>query len=104
MTFPVSESSSPFVAASPLPTAGITGGEPRFSVHPPDPGSESAWREVLGLWLSWNEAHEQVDARMFKAGENLHELESLLDRADEMRFEAVRRSKLLLAASLRQAG
>ncbi|MGD9647721.1 MAG: hypothetical protein AB7U73_18560 [Pirellulales bacterium] len=59
---------------------------------------------MLRLWLSWNEAHEQVDARMFKAGENLHELESLLDRADELRFEAVQRSKALLAGNQRPSG
>ena len=68
-----------------------------------DPGIELAWREILRLWLTWNEVHEQVGARMFKSGENLQELEDLLDHADQLRFEAVRRSKSVLAGGLRQA-
>jgi len=68
-----------------------------------DPGIELAWRDILRLWLTWNEVHEQVGARMFKSGENLQELEDLLDHADQLRFEAVRRSKSLLAGGLRQA-
>ena len=68
-----------------------------------NPGGELAWRDILRLWLTWNEVHEQVGARMFKSGENLQELEDLLDRADQLRFEAVRRSKSLLTGSRRQA-
>lgn len=103
MSVPTSDSSSSFVVPSPLPTAASE--EPRFRLAPaPGPAGDAAWRDVLRLWLSWNEAHEQVDARMFKAGENLHELESLLDRADELRFEAVQRSKALLAGNQRPSG
>lgn len=68
-----------------------------------DPASEHAWRDILRLWLTWNEVHEQVGARMFKSGENLQELEDLLDHADQLRFEAVRRSKSLLTGSRRSA-
>jgi hypothetical protein len=66
-----------------------------------DPASEPAWREILRLWLTWNEVHEQVGARMFKSGENLQELEDLLDHADQLRFEAIRRSKSLLTGGRR---
>jgi len=68
-----------------------------------NPATEVAWRDILRLWLTWNEVHEQVGARMFKIGENLHELEDLLDHADQLRFEAVRRSKSLLTGNPRQS-
>jgi hypothetical protein len=67
------------------------------------PANEAAWRDILRLWLTWNEVHEQVGARMFKSGENLQELEDLLDHADQLRFEAVRRSKSLLTGKPRQS-
>lgn len=82
-------------------------GEPSSSPSQPrgqaDPVSEPAWRDILRLWLTWNEVNEQVGARMFKSGENLQELEDLLDHADQLRFEAVRRAKALLSAGPRQA-
>ena len=98
MSVPATHSTSPLIGSLPLPAMDFGAGSRCAGV--PD----ESWRDVLELWLSWNEAHEQVQARMFKAGENLHELECLLDRADEIRFEAVRRSKALLATKQRRAG
>jgi hypothetical protein len=75
---------------------------PGSSPSQPRGQADPVWRDILRLWLTWNEVHEQVGARMFKSGENLQELEDLLDHADQLRFEAVRRSKALLSAGSRQ--
>ncbi|MBX9792129.1 MAG: hypothetical protein K2Y37_24660 [Pirellulales bacterium] len=98
MTLSTTPSASPITGPFPLPATEFAAVGSSADVP------EECWRDILELWLSWNETHDQVQARMFKAGENLHELECLLDRADEMRFEAVRRSKALLATKTRRAG
>lgn len=53
-------------------------------------------REVLAMWLRWNEASQQVTERMFNQRDNPDKLQELLDDLDRLRREAVTASQQLL--------
>jgi hypothetical protein len=53
-------------------------------------------REVLTLWLRWNEASQQVTDRIFNNRDNPAKLQELLDDVDRIRQEAVSASQQLL--------
>ena len=55
-------------------------------------------REVLQMWLRWNDASRHVTERMFKERENPEKLQALLDDLDRLRREAVTASQQLLKA------
>lgn len=63
--------------------------EPRLSM--------AAWREALRLWLTWNRAHEQATARLFKLGEDPRQVEATLDQLDQLRAQAIALSEQVLA-------
>jgi len=54
------------------------------------------WQEALQRWLQWNEAYEELTARMFQAKDDLERLEALADQLDGVRQEAVAASRALL--------
>ena len=56
----------------------------------------ASWNRVIGMWLQWSSAYEQVSGRLFEDGENAQKLEALLDEMDQLRLEAVELSEGLL--------
>lgn len=93
--------STPSRGPSPsLPASGdlsTEAAEPRSSM--------AAWREALRLWLTWNRAHEQATARLFKLGEDPQQVEATLDQLDQLRAQAIALSEQVLAeAAAEQAG
>jgi hypothetical protein len=60
-------------------------------------GEDAAtWNRVIGMWLEWSAAYEEVAGRMFEDGEDNGKLEALLDEMDQLRLEAVELSEGLL--------
>ncbi|HVA48604.1 MAG TPA: hypothetical protein VNH11_19720 [Pirellulales bacterium] len=57
---------------------------------------EARCREVLQMWLRWNEASQQVTELMFRERENPEKLREMLDDLDRQRLEAVTASRQLL--------
>jgi len=53
-------------------------------------------REVLAMWLRWDEASQQITERMFNERSNPDKLQALLDDLDRLRREAVTASQQLL--------
>ncbi len=62
-----------------------------------DPERSEQCRQVLRLWLRWNEAHERLCEEMYQARRDMRALEDKLDQLDLLRQQAVRLSKALLA-------
>jgi hypothetical protein len=58
-------------------------------------------REVLQLWLRWNEESQQLTARMFAERDNSDKLQQMLDDVDRLRMEAVAASQEILKEDLR---
>jgi hypothetical protein len=58
-------------------------------------------REVLALWLQWNDAHEQATQAMFEAAGDPGQVEQLMDQLDVMRRQAVEASRKILDAPRR---
>ena len=56
----------------------------------------ASWNRVIGMWLQWSSAYEEVSGRLFEDGEDAHKLEALLDEMDQLRLEAVELSEGLL--------
>lgn len=61
-----------------------------------DTDDSAPWNRVIGMWLQWSTAYEQVSGRLFEDGENAQKLEALLDEMDQLRLEAVELSEGLL--------
>ena len=61
-----------------------------------DADEAARWNQVLGMWLQWSTAYEEVAGRMFEEGENAEKLEALLDELDQLRLDAVELSEGLL--------
>ena len=58
--------------------------------------SAKAWRDALGLWLQWNQAHEQITRALFDNGKPDQQLEDVMDHLDRMRKKAVELSEGLI--------
>lgn len=74
-------------------------GKPATGVATADEGISELqlrWRDALVLWLQWNRAYEHVTQHMFDARQDLSELQTLMDRADRLRSEAIALSRELL--------
>ena len=56
----------------------------------------ASWNRVIGMWLQWSSAYEEVSGKLFEDGEDAHKLEALLDEMDQLRLEAVELSEGLL--------
>lgn len=54
-------------------------------------------REVLEMWLRWDEEQRQLTERMFAAGRNQHEIEQLLDECEVLRRAAAEATRAVLA-------
>jgi hypothetical protein len=61
-----------------------------------DADEAARWNQVLGMWLQWSTAYEEVAGRMFEEGEDAEKLEALLDEIDQLRLDAVELSEGLL--------
>lgn len=57
------------------------------------------WQEALRRWLEWNEAYEQLTARLFQAKDDPARLESLADQLEDLRQAIVAASRELLQAA-----
>ena len=64
--------------------------------HPDDEEGTTALSRVIGMWLQWSSAYEEVSGRMFQEGEDTQKLEAMLDEMDQLRLEAVELSEDLL--------
>ena len=62
----------------------------------PDEEGTTALSRVIGMWLQWSSAYEEVSGRMFQEGEDTQKLEAMLDEMDQLRLEAVELSEDLL--------
>lgn len=51
---------------------------------------------VLGMWLEWNEAYQDLTRRMYEDRTDFHQLEIMADQLDEMRLKAVEETQKLL--------
>jgi len=56
----------------------------------------ASWNRVIGMWLQWSTAYEEVAGRLFEEGEDTEKLEALLDEMDQLRLDAVELSEGLL--------
>lgn len=76
--------------------------QPVLSLGLPIPGVSTVpddalrYRDVLALWLRWNQTYERVTELMFSQGSEAAQLESLMDQVDALRNEAISRSRDLL--------
>jgi hypothetical protein len=66
------------------------------AASPLDADEATRWNQVLGMWLQWSSAYEEVAGRMFEEGEDAEKLEALLDEIDQLRLDAVELSEGLL--------
>ena len=62
----------------------------------PNSDENTSWNRVIGMWLQWSSAYEQISGKLFADGEDAHMLEALLDEMDQLRLEAVELSEGLL--------
>lgn len=53
-------------------------------------------REVLKMWLRWNDASQQVTELMFTDRDNPEKVREILDDLERLRVEAVTASQQLL--------
>jgi hypothetical protein len=56
-------------------------------------------RDVLALWLAWNERYNELAALMYASSEDQPQIERLSDELDSMRFRAVEASRRWLEGS-----
>ena len=56
----------------------------------------ASWNRVIGMWLQWSTAYEEVAGKLFEEGEDTEKLEALLDEMDQLRLDAVELSEGLL--------
>jgi hypothetical protein len=54
-------------------------------------------RDILQMWLVWNESSQQITERLFAERENPEKLQERLDHLDRLRLEAVSASQQHLA-------
>jgi len=54
------------------------------------------YKEVLRMWLHWNDAYDQLTARMFQAAHDQRQVEELADHVDRLRARAVAATRKLL--------
>ena len=62
----------------------------------PNADEKTSWNRVIGMWLQWSSAYEEVFGKLFEDGGDAHKLEALLDEMDQLRLEAVELSEGLL--------
>ncbi|HWB11257.1 MAG TPA: hypothetical protein VG826_18655 [Pirellulales bacterium] len=55
-------------------------------------------KEVLQMWLKWNDASQHVTELMFQERDNPDKLREILDDLDRMRLAAVSASQELLSS------
>jgi hypothetical protein len=53
-------------------------------------------RDVLALWLRWNEAYQRSTELMFAGDQSPEQIELLMDQMDQLRQQAVQMSRELL--------
>lgn len=51
---------------------------------------------TLETWLEWNEAYQHLTQQMYEARMNFHQLEMMADQLDELRLEAVKKTRKIL--------
>lgn len=56
-------------------------------------GQADRMRDALRHWLDWNQAYEQLTARMFQASADPERLEALAEQVDRLRRRAVAASR-----------
>ena len=54
------------------------------------------YKEALRMWLHWNEAYDQLTARMFQVAHDQRQMEDLADHVDRLRAQAVAATRQLL--------
>ena len=62
----------------------------------PNAEENASWNRVIGMWLQWSTAYEEVAGRLFEEGEDAEKLETLLDEMDQLRLEAIELSEGLI--------
>jgi hypothetical protein len=62
----------------------------------PTTSAEVRCKEVLQMWLRWNDASQQVTQLMFRERDNPEKLREMLDDLDRLRLAAVSASQELL--------
>jgi hypothetical protein len=62
----------------------------------PTTSAEVRCKEVLQLWLRWNDASQQVTQLMFHERDDPEKLREILDDLDRLRLAAVSASQELL--------
>ncbi|HVX13071.1 MAG TPA: hypothetical protein VHC22_17945 [Pirellulales bacterium] len=55
-------------------------------------------KEVVQMWLRWNDASQQMTERLFEHREDPQRLQEMLDDLDRLRLEAVSASRQLLGS------
>lgn len=75
---------------------------PHSDAAGPDAGNQAMTdrelqcRDVLALWLRWNEAYQRSTELMFAGDQSSEQIESLMDQIDQLRQQAVQLSRDLL--------
>lgn len=59
--------------------------------------------EVLELWLRWDEENRQLTERLYQAGNDVAEIEQMLDELDVLRRTAAEASRAVLAIARKKA-
>ena len=79
----------------PAPTSHAISGA--SSCMPVSDNFRHAYEQVLVLWLRWNDAHERITTELFERRADQLGVEELLSQVDELREQAVKASRTLLA-------
>jgi hypothetical protein len=76
----------------------------RAQPQPQERQTDDPCRETLRLWLRWNDLHERLTEQLFAAGVDPQRVQDELDRVEQLRFAAIRRTRALLEPPTPAAG
>jgi hypothetical protein len=75
----------------------VSEGLPKVTASRPGDPYVDRCRQVLELWLRWDEEQRALTERMFAAGQDQQQLEQLLDEVELLRQTAVEATRAVLA-------